>query len=354
MLTFECMKNRKSILMFGGNSDERFVSVASAQNLARTMHDESGTPFSELWFVAPEGPVTLIPLEKLLRHENPFKIPFLPKGQPIANLVDEAIVRLKPTDSNVFLGFHGTFGEDGKVQAMLEQNQIPFTGSGSKASHLCFEKNATKEVVSRKGIKIAPELILMAGNQDFEFALAAFFKTHGKIVVKPVANGSSIGLHIVHDEAALKKAFADIRKAQYGRFMSEKFIEGRELTVGIIDVGGGKLQALPPSEVILKPGASFDYDGKYLGRGTTEITPAKITQKDCELAQHVAMEAHKTLGCFGYSRSDVILTNGEICFIETNTLPGLTKASFIPQQLEAAGMTVAQFVSQQLANALAR
>lgn len=347
---------KKNILMFGGNSEERLVSVASAQNLARTMAEKSKMPFAELWFVAPESPVTKVSLEELIRHENPFKAPFKPAQKPFAASIEEAITKLKATGADgvtAFLGFHGTFGEDGKVQALLEKSGIVFSGSGSKASHLCFEKTLAKKIIADRGIKIAPELVLMAGDEKFEGPLTDFFKTHAKIVVKPVANGSSIGLHIVSDEKTLRAAFNDIRQSNYGRFMAEKFIAGRELTVGIIEEGQ-RVMALPPSEVVLNPGASFDYDGKYLGRGTTEITPAKITSSERAAAEKVALEAHKALGCFGYSRTDLILADGEIYFIETNTLPGLTKASFIPQQLEAAGKTVAEFVASQIANGNAR
>lgn len=334
--------------MFGGNSDERFVSVASAQNLARTMNEKSSTPFAELWFVSPEGTVALSTIEELGAHQDPFKKAFTTKAAAFAENIEEAVPKLR--GAVVFLGFHGTFGEDGKIQALLERNRIPFTGSGSEASHLCFEKTLAKQIVAKKDLKIAPELVLLAGSEDFEPQLKAFFKKHGKIVSKPVANGSSIGLHIIKDEDALQHAIKDIRHAKYGQFMSEKFIEGRELTIGIIEQDG-KLTALPPSEVLLNAGASFDYDGKYLGRGTTEITPAKISTAECEAAQKLALEAHRALGCYGYSRTDAILTGDGMVFIETNTLPGLTKASFIPQQLEAAGITVVQFVEQQLKNA---
>jgi D-alanine-D-alanine ligase len=184
--------------------------------------------------------------------------------------------------------------------------------------------------------------------------LPAFFKKHGKLVAKPVANGSSVGLHIISDEASLQKAMHQIaQSASFGHFMAEKFIEGRELTVGIIE-HQGKLSPLPPSEVVLNQGGSFDYDGKYLGRGTTEITPAKITKAEAEAAQKVALEAHRSLGCFGYSRTDLILRPEGVLMIETNTLPGLTKASFIPQQLEAAGITVVDFVEEQMTLALNR
>ena len=346
--------------MFGGPSEERFVSVASAQNLARTMHEKSSLPFNELWFVSPNGDVVNVPLKTLIEHENPFKAPFTPKNsQSIAPDVTTAISKIRSqTDAEplVFLGFHGTFGEDGKVQALLEKNKIPFTGSGSAASHRCFDKTLTKTILRDGGLTTAPGRLLesSSGSNQLASDLQAFFKEHKKIVVKPVANGSSIGLHIISDDSGLERALLEIGKASsYGPFMTEKFISGRELTVGVIE-HKGKLVSLPPSEVILNQGGSFDYEGKYLGRGTTEITPAQLTADETSKAKAAALHAHQTLGCYGYSRTDMILNSDGLTMIETNTLPGLTRASFIPQQLESAGLTVAEFVEDQMTLALKR
>lgn len=355
------------ILMFGGPSEERFVSVASAQNLAKKMAQESELPFSELWFVSPEGEVQSVSLESLIEHKDPFKVPFQPKEKLVLGAtMDVAISKLSTTarkSTVVFLGFHGTYGEDGRVQALLEDNGIPFTGSGSTSSHLCFEKNLAKDVAEKNGLVTAPGLLLSAPTTDgspaeFEKSvlprLKDFFLKHGKIVVKPVANGSSIGLHIIKSQEQFTKAAIEIGKSKsMGTFLAEKFIEGRELTVGIIE-RNGQLQALPPSEVVLNDGGTFDYDGKYLGRGTTEITPAQVTPAEALAAQKVALTAHKAFGCFGYTRTDVILRPEGVLFIETNTLPGLTKASFIPQQLEAAKISMTGFVEEQLNLALRR
>jgi D-alanine-D-alanine ligase len=338
----------KNILLFGGNSDERFVSVASAQNLAGIMKEKSSTPFSELWFIAPDESVARVDYGFLQNHADPFKSAFRPPSKPFAKSMESALRSPEFTPAEpptFFLGLHGTFGEDGKLQALLEKHSIPFTGSGSRSSHMCFDKTVAKKVVSEKAVETAEGILLDAS--DFEAKLTEFFKKHGKIVAKPVSNGSSIGLHIISDEAGLKRAIEDIRKqSAYGTFMSEQFIDGRELTVGVID-RGGTLMPLPPSEVVLNPGASFDYDGKYLGRGTTEITPAKITDEECEKAQTLALHAHRSLGCYGYSRTDLVLQKNRVVMIETNTLPGLTKASFIPQQLHAAGIEVASFIESQ-------
>ena len=112
--------------------------------------------------------------------------------------------------------------------------------------------------------------------------------------------------------------------------------------------GINDLKALPASEIVLNEGHSFDYNGKYLGSGTTELTPAPLTEIEMKRAQQVAIQAHKALGCYGYSRTDMILSGQDVYFLETNTLPGLSKPSFVPQQLQAAGMSVEQFISRQL------
>lgn len=320
------------------------------------MKENSSSPFNELWFIASDESVARVEYSFLIEHADPFKKAFIPPTKPFAKSMESALrsPEFSPADPpTFFLGLHGSFGEDGKIQALLEKHSIPFTGSGSRSSHLCFEKVLTKKTVSEKGIS-TPDGILLdtSSRENFEKALTTFYRKHSKIVAKPVANGSSIGLHIISDEAGLKRAIHDIsQQSTYGVFMSEQFIEGRELTVGIID-REGMLMALPPSEVVLAPGGAFDYDGKYLGRGTTEITPANVTADERERAQSVALKAHRLLGCYGYSRTDLILRDDSVVMIETNTLPGLTRASFIPQQLEAAGLTVEAFVENQ--QALAR
>lgn len=117
---------------------------------------------------------------------------------------------------------------------------------------------------------------------------------------------------------------------------------------------GGCLTVLPPSEVILERDAHFDYEGKYLGVGNREVTPAALTVREAAAAQALSMIAHSALGCFGYTRTDMIMTSKGIYYLETNTLPGMTRASFIPQQLRAAGISLESFVQGQLALAKRR
>lgn len=338
------MKN--SVLLFGGSSDERLVSVASAQNLA-TQFD-----FAELWFVFKNNQIAKIEKQELLEHSNPFKNELVPRNTPFVQSLEEAIPTLK--DKVVFMGFHGTQGEDGAIQALFEKNKIAFTGTGSQASYLCFEKTEAKKVLRSLNLNLAEEIILdTKSNSNIDATVTDFFKKHKKIVIKPIANGSSIGLHIVSTDQDLQKALQDIRQSSHPHFMAEKFISGRELTIGVIEKNN-QLLALPPSEVIVTAGSSFDYDGKYLGKNTKEITPADLTANQIQQAQQLALSAHKHLKCYGYSRTDAILADDKIYFLETNTLPGVTKASFIPQQLSAAGISMKDFIENQMKLALQR
>ena len=131
-------------------------------------------------------------------------------------------------------------------------------------------------------------------------------------------------------------------------YLAEQFIAGRELTVGVVDQGDGPL-ALPPIEIEIDAGLSFDYDSKYLGKGSREICPAKISDRMRKAADEVALAAHTTLGCEGYSRTDMIAADEDhLYFLELNTLPGLTGSSLVPKELRAAGIEFRDFLERQV------
>lgn len=333
---------RPAVLIFGGVSDERLVSVATAQNLAATY------PFQELWFIHADGSgISQTTLEELIRHERPFEVPFKPQGEKFAQSIIEALPLLK--QKTVFIGLHGTESEDGTLQALLERERIPFTGSSSESSRRCFDKKEAKRIVHKRGLRVAPELELKREDGSaLKGLLEDFLQTHGKVVIKPVASGSSFGLHILNRTDDVQGVVDAILNSNYDRYLAEAFIAGRELTVGVLDSIGGRTEALPCSETVLLGEGKFDYAGKYLGRGTREITPADLTPEEAQAAQKMAVDAHIALGCYGYTRTDMILTESGPVYLETNTLPGLTKASFIPQQLEAQGIKVRDFIEDQL------
>lgn len=335
------------IILFGGTSSERLVSVATTQNLSTAL------PGSRLWFISPGGGVHEVDGVELAAHERAFERPFAPVRAPRFAGLDAALDEAARAHATILIGLHGGEGENGTLQAKLEQRRIPFTASGSRASALAFDKARAKELVAARGVRVArshelPPLSLESAQRRLGELLAE----HPRWVLKPACDGSSFG--VVHVRATGDIPQAASQLATLGvRYLAEEFVEGRELTVGVVDEEASHV-ALPVSEVRLAQGATFDYEGKYLGRGTEEVTPAALTEAEREDAQGVALAAHDALGCFGYTRTDLILGPSGCVFLETNTLPGLTRASFFPQQVAAAKRDFGDFVRQQLALAKRR
>jgi len=327
------------IILFGGTSGERRVSVASAQNFAGIVNK------ALLWFIAPDETVWPVERGSLSAFLQPFEKDFAPGGKSLGSL-EAALDQAR--GSKMLLALHGGAGEDGTVQAMLEARHIPFTGSGSAASARAFDKVVAKNVVRVKGIKVADSVVLPQAAPDAcRAALADMFSKHGRVVVKRIADGSSVGLYHVCTAEDVEKVAAIVAGEPNTPYLAEAFLKGREMTCGVVEMHGA-LRALPPSEVIMAEGRTFDFEGKYMGKGTTEITPAEAPEELLRAVQEVAIISHTALGCRGYSRTDVIITERGPHFLETNTLPGMTKASFLPQQLAAAGINIGDFVHEQL------
>lgn len=336
---------RKPILLFGGTSDERWVSVASAQNFG------SHLPKAELWYWDMEDCIHVVSHAELMAHENPFLKDFVPsKDAKKIGKIEASFAALKPQEWVVVLGLHGGRGENGWIQARLEKLGIPFTGSGSSTSEICLDKEKAKKIVKAAGGKVADDFVFDAREPAFTSGLRAFFNKYQHIAVKPVTEGSSRGLYLIHSQKDFEEALPKIMLSKL-RYIAEEFIHGRELTIGVTYIDK-KVQVLPCSEAILVGANAFDYEGKYLGKGTKEITPAEITDKERVAAQSLVMLAHKALKCTGCTRSEVIFNEKGVYYLETNTLPGLTKASFIPQQITAAGFTMKQFLDGLLEDAL--
>ena len=329
----------ETVLLFGGNSEERLVSVASAQNLATQFK------FSELIFQNKKEKLFRVTEAELFAHKDVFRSEFIPKSAAIAESLPAGLKFFK--NKTVFLGWHGAQGENGEIQKIFETEKILFTGSGSIASHTAFEKTLAKSIISDAGIRVPVELKFNTSELErMKPQIEKFLKQHGKMVFKPIGSGSSYGLHIVATEDQLGKALGAIAADTFEYYLLENFISGRELTLGVVQ-DNEELISLPASEIIVEAGHSFDYEGKYLGTAR-EITPADLTSDELAGVQKLALDAHIALGCYGYSRTDIILTNDGPVFLETNTLPGLSKPSFIPQQLMAADIPFRHFIATQL------
>jgi D-alanine-D-alanine ligase len=324
----------RTTILFGGMSRERLVSVASAKALAKALPD------ADLWFWAPDDLVYVASDTVLQAHERPFEIDLPTEGAPIGGIA-AALDKAKAEDRVLVLGMHGGAAENGDLAALCEARGVAFTGSDSKSSRLAFDKIATKAAVAKAGV-VAPSTIALA---DAPAALARY----GKLVAKPVADGSSYGLIFVNEAADLETLKAAAAREAY---VIEPFVAGAEATCGVLEQDG-KVFALPPVEIRPADGA-FDYVGKYLAKTTEEICPATFAPQVNAAMQDAALKAHKTVGAGGYSRSDFIVTPDGPIFLEINTLPGMTAASLYPKSLKAQGIGFKDFLDGQIALAVAR
>src|SRR6266481_5804684 len=321
-------------ILFGGTNKERLVSVASAQALHR------GLPEADLWFWDVADTVHEVRSETLLGHTRPFEDEFKPGSRGIA--FEAGLDKAKAEDRLLVLGLHGGRAENGELQAMCEMRGIPFTGSGSASSHLAFDKVAAKRFVAIAGVR-APIGVAL---EDAERALAEY----GRLIAKPVRDGSSYGLIFVNakqDLVAVRNA------AKTEEYLIEPFISGVEATCGVLEQSDGAILSLPPIEIVPADGG-FDYTAKYLLKSTQEICPGRFAPAISAQIMDQALKAHRALSCTGYSRTDFIVSQNGPVYLETNTLPGLTKASLYPKALKAQGIEFADFLHDQIALAAKR
>ncbi len=228
-----------------------------------------------------------------------------------------------------FLTIHGTFGEDGTLQKILEDRGVSYTGEGVEGSRSAFDKFLTKEKFRAHNV-VTPEWEVIEVGQRPKIPVP--------LVVKPPCQGSTVGVVIVKNESEFDSAIKEAGK--YDRsLLVEKFVSGRELTIGVL---GG--QALPILEIIPK-GGFYDFTNKYpflnpqAGGGAEHVCPARIDEKKTAEIQELGLRAFRALGLQVYGRVDVILSdNGEPFVLEVNTIPGMTESSLLPEAAAAAGI----------------
>lgn len=222
-----------------------------------------------------------------------------------------------------FIALHGRWGEDGCIQGLLESMAIPYTGSGVLASALGMDKVFSKSIFAARGLRIAEHVIFPKVRAaevtpaDLPFALPA--------VVKPAGEGSSVGVAIARDAAALRAACLDAARYQ-GDLIVERYVQGKEIAVGVLDDEAlGAIEIVPAREF-------YDYAAKYTAGTTQYFFPARISPEQSRVVCQAAVDAHRALGCSGTTRVDFILApSGEAYVLEVNTLPGMTATSLIPK-----------------------
>jgi D-alanine-D-alanine ligase len=318
----------RGTILFGGSNKERLVSVASAQALHRALPD------ADLWFWNVRDEVIEVRSEALLGHVRPFEDEFIAGGPGVP--LEQALDRAKAEQRVLVLGLHGGRAENGELQAMCELRGIPFTGSGSAASHLAFDKVAAKRFAALAGVTTPAHVLLE--NIDRAFA------EHGRLIAKPARDGSSYGLIFVNGTQDLVTV-RDAAKTE--DYVIEPFVSGIEATCGVLERADGTKVALPPVEIVPAEGA-FDYAAKYLAKTTQEICPGRFSPEIAARIMDHALLAHRVLSCRGYSRTDFIVTGEGPVYLETNTLPGLTAASLYPKALKAQGIDFSDFLRDQI------
>jgi len=256
----------------------------------------------------------------------------------------------------VFIAMHGPYGEDGTVQGLLELAGIPYTGSGVLASALAMDKLRSRQLFGFNDIPVPAYLAVGRdrGTADRAGLVGEVATTLGyPCVVKPNALGSSIAVTIVRDPGMLAPAL-DLA-FRYGEpALIEEFIQGTEITCGIVeDPTSGRPQALPLIEIVPRR-EFFDYEAKYTPGASEEICPARLPPEVARRAQDVAVRAHQVLGCRDMSRVDMFVRGDQVIVLEVNTIPGMTGVSLLPQAARAAGTEFPALLDRIVSCALAR
>ena len=256
----------------------------------------------------------------------------------------EAGWKLPPATEIVFLALHGTYGEDGTVQEELEKLGVPYTGCGPEASRVAFDKVLTKKRCLAAGVPTARFAVFTSPDSPWPAGWSP------PVVLKPVRQGSSVGLQMVEQAGQWEAALAEAFRHDTEVLMEEKII-GREATVGILDD-----KPLPVAEVRVKPGLGFfDYKNKYTPGAAEHFCPAPFDAPQTARIQEAALGAFHAVGGRDYARVDVMVRpNGDPIVLEVNTLPGMTELSILPDAAAAAGLSYAQLCQRMLELALKR
>ena len=305
----------KVALIAGGTSGERMISLASKDG-AQTALEQAG-----------------------------YHVEWLDPAQK------EDLIRLIQEDFDVaFLALHGKGGEDGTIQGFLEMIGLPYTGSGVFSSALSIDKQKAKTFYRAHGIKTPASAYVRRGEP---FNTEQIMQKLGqKCVVKAATEGSSLGIYIVEGAEAVEQAINDALALDAAALI-EQYIAGTELTVVVLGAGDDA-EALPIIEIIPQA-ESYDFDSKYAPGGSEHICPARLSDENTVHIQATAVRAHNALCCHGVSRTDFILdANGDAWVLETNTLPGMTATSLLPDAAKAAGISFPELCTKLIQSAFER
>lgn len=326
----------KVAVLFGGTSMERDVSVASGAQVVLALRQAGHVVF------AVETGQGVLTAEEEQRHLTESISQAPPERERHGDLSSIASMPALKNVDLVFLALHGGSGEDGTVQTLLGDVQIPFTGSSALGSALAMDKDVAKHLFLGVDVPTPEWVIAPASIEEVREQLGF------PLIVKPNAQGSTVGLSLVEEADGLEAAITAAR-AFDDKVMLERYIPGRELTVGILDGN-----ALAVGEIIPAEGDIFDYAAKYQAGAAEEIFPADIDSGAALRVQELGLLVHKALKLGAYSRVDFRMdTHGELWVLEVNTLPGLSIGSLLPKSAAAAGIDFVELCDRICLSALA-
>ncbi len=330
----------KIIVLMGGESAERRVSLTSGEAVAHALAEKG----HEVFKMDLIDPVRIAPAKVSLFKESvgekPPEVDDIPRFTPrrLAALM-ETLDRQQP--DLVFPMLHGGMGEDGRLQAALEMVGIPFVGSGSSASSLAMNKPKAKCLFRSVGVPTPDELLIATTEADANSVTDKIEQFFGfPAVLKPDSLGSAVGLFILKDSSGLEEALEQIKSLNHN-VLIEPFIPGRELTVTVLGN-----EALPPIEI--RPhGGVYDYLSKYTKGHTEYLCPAPVSEEETARLKEYGFKAHQVLGCRHYSRVDFRMTDdGDLYCLEVNTIPGMTSTSLVPKAANAVGISFEELVDE--------
>lgn len=318
--------SRKSIwVMMGGPSTEHKVSLVSGRGMVQKLDQKKYLIYPVILDQAGHWIWRQIPLSEnecqtfdpqdILQSDTlplEWKKQWMPSPREL------------PAVDFALLAFHGSFGEDGRIQGILDCWGIKYSGSGVLGSALALDKIKSKEIYKIHQLP-TPDYCILNKKADYLPGLEAFFKQHQKIVLKNPTGGSSLGMGI-SDTWESTLALTNQLFCDCETLLCEEFLQGQEATCGFIE----GLKALPPTEIIPNAGSFFDFEAKYQGK-SLEITPGRFSPSVTQKLQSYAKKAHQVLGLEIYSRTDFLILEESIYLLETNTLPGFTPSSLLPQ-----------------------
>lgn len=305
------MKKIKVLLLMGGGGTEHEVSLSSGQ--------------------------------EVLKNFDLEKYEVVPMVIEDKRIDIEKIKEIRP--EVVFIVIHGGVGEDGTIQKILEENKIKFIGCGSKTSEIGIDKTKFKKLMEENGLPVPKGIEI---SKDDSFDLEKIKSLGGKWVVKPVSQGSSVGVSLVEDISKINEAI-DLAFKYEDRILIEEFVGGVEVSCGLL--GNVNPIALPVIEICPKNNF-FDYEAKYVTGKCEEIVPARLSNEVSKKIQRYSLKVFKIIGGKGFARVDFIVREEEPVILEINTIPGLTPNSLLPKEAKAIGIGYGQLLDRMVELAL--